>query len=583
MIGKRVFAIWCAVLALSWIMRTPLMALTVGGAVRQPLNLGLGDLAKLESVSVMASEVTRDERFHGVFTYRGVPLKTLLGLASVQKEESLFPKPLDLAVVVRNREGQTAVLSWGEIFYHNSADILIAFSADPVMPNHTNCADCHGAKVYEPALNELERKVGLPKLVVTGDFFTDRNLEDVVGIDVIEMKTRAEKKQMKGLLSSPNVTVTNGKGRGVEISGLGGYQRVKVNVKDVSEGMGYHGVKRVSGVPLKEILRNNGMGQDADTVVLASSVDGYRILLSYGELFLNPAGERVLVADSLNEEPLKEGKFTLFFPDDIAYDRTAKALSKVEIVPLKEKARFFVIGVGCADTNLISLQAISYIGKADVFIASDDIRRRFSKYIGDKPVLFDPLKNMAHLFRNENSGLSETEAKEALRAQRSKNREQIDEALKAGKNVAFLEYGDPTIYPSWQGWIDGDLKERVEVIPGLSAFNVSNAMLRQNLTCKGGSLIVTMPRALTENADLLKAVAEKGDTVAIFMGLRELKSLSSLLLRHYPPSTPLHIVYKAGYSNSGYTVKTTLGEAVQTAARDKELHLGMIYIGPCLK
>jgi hypothetical protein len=75
------------------------MAFTVGGLVRQPLNLDQSDLAKLESVSVRVNEVTRDHRFHGAFTFRGVPLKTLLGLASVQKKESRFGKPLELAVI----------------------------------------------------------------------------------------------------------------------------------------------------------------------------------------------------------------------------------------------------------------------------------------------------------------------------------------------------------------------------------------------------------------------------------------------------------------------------------------------------
>ena len=58
------------------------------------------------------------------------------------------------------------------------------------------------------------------------------------------------------------------------------------------------------------------------------------------------------MADSVGRGPIKEGKFTLFFPDDTAYDREAKALSGIEMVGLGQKARIFVIGVGCADTSL---------------------------------------------------------------------------------------------------------------------------------------------------------------------------------------------------------------------------------------
>lgn len=582
---KRSFILCCAGLALALaVCAAPAGALTIGGLVRQPLNLGASELAAhFENTTVRATEVGSDRQFHGAFVYRGVPLKTLLSLASVRKEDSNYQKPFDLAVVVKNREGKTAVLSVGEIFYRNGGEILVAFAAEPLMPGHTNCGACHGPSVYQPALDQLTRKIAFPKLVVTGDFFTDRNLEEVISIDVIEMPARADKKQMKGLLSSPKFSVSDGRGKAVEITDLAGYRRVEIDLKYMSEGNGYHGVKRVSGVPLKDILDKNGMGRDAHAVVLASSVDDYRILISDGELRLNPAGERILVADSVDGVPIKEGKFTLFFPDDIAYDRTAKALSKIEVVRLEQKARLFVIGVGCAGTSLVTLKAVSYMGRSDVFVASDDVKSRFSRYIGDKPVLFDPFKSMAHLMKKDNAGLTEEQVKEKAEAQLVKNNRSIGDALKAGKNVAILEYGDPTVYPPWPGWLDPELKDRVEVVPGLSAFNASNAMLDGSLTCRGGSIVLTTPRAIIENVELAKAVSNYGDTLAVFMGVREIASLVPALRRHYPPGTPVYIVYKAGYSNSAHVVKTTLGEAVETAAKEKETHLAMIYIVPCLK
>lgn len=583
---KKCSILFCAYLVFALIMEaTPSMAFTVGGLVRQPLNLDRSDLTKLESVTARANEVTRDRKFQGAFTYRGVPLKTLLGLASVRKEESSFAKPLDLAVMVRNRQGRTAILSWGEIFYRNGADVLVAFAGEPVMPGHVNnCGDCHAAKVYEPAIAQLRRSVGFPKLVVTGDFFTDRNLEEIVSIDVVEVGPAADKKQTKGPLFSPKMSLSDEKGRLVEIGDLNGYGRVERAVKEVSEGLGYHGTKYAHGAPLRDILKKAGFVLDEDCVVLASSVDNYRVLVSYGELFLNPGGDRILVADSIAGAPLPEGKFTLFFPDDVQYDRTAKALYKIEVVTMKEKAKLFVVGVGCGDTNLLTLQAVSCMGKADVFVASEDMRQRFSKYMGDKPVLFDPFQDVMRSFdKGRSPSDRNAPAGEPREARRAKNKQLVGDALRAGKNVVFLEYGDPTIYGPWRGWIDDALKDRVEIVPGISAFNAANAMIRRNVTCKGGSLILTSPRSLAENQDLLRAVQARGDTVAIFMGLHEAARLSELLLKHYPPSAPLQIVYKAGYSNSARTVLTTVGEFMKTAEKDKELHLAMVYVGPCLK
>lgn len=95
--------------------------------------------------------------------------------------------------------------------------------------------------------------------------------------------------------------------------------------------------------------------------------------------------------------------------------------------------------------------------------------------------------------------------------------------------------------------------------------------------------MLSSPWALAQNEEMVKAAHSRGDTVAVFMGVRELASLAPVLLRHYPPSTPLTIVYRAGYSAGGHVVKTTLGDAIATASRDMEKHLAMVYIGPCLR
>jgi precorrin-4 methylase len=53
--------------------------------------------------------------------------------------------------------------------------------------------------------------------------------------------------------------------------------------------------------------------------------------------------------------------------------------------------------------------------------------------------------------------------------------------------------------------------------------------------------------------------------------------------KYYSPSTPVNLVYRAGYSDSERLVKTTLQEVSKVEEGEKEKHLGMIYIGPCLK
>ena len=338
----------------------------------------------------------------------------------------------------------------------------------------------------------------------------------------------------------------------------------------------------MAGSLLSELLKKAGVTPDFNQAIVISAPDGYRSLVSIGEVFLSSRGKSIMIADQVANQPVKkEGKFKLIFPDDLSADRTVKAVSKIEVVSLKPKSSFYIIGLGCSDTRLVTLEAISAMGKADVFVCVEDLQKRFAKYIGNKPVLFDPFKSKRHQAKQSPSHVDAKADQESITEETKRDIQTIREALQAGKTVAFLEYGDPTLYPSWMHWL-GDLAKEAHYIPGISAFNASNAMIGRHIGCKG-SIILTVPRGLQENEPLLKAVAENGDTVAIFVGLRELKNLKPLFQKYYANTTPVHLVYRAGYSDSEYIVKTTIAEVAEAAEKEQEQYLGMIYIGPCLK
>jgi len=554
-------------------------AISITGAVRQPLNLTLEDLQRLETVTVRLNEVTMDRQYHGAFYLRGVPLKTLLELAAVQKEETGFSKQVDLAILVRNKDGKQAVLSWGEVFYSNPAEVVLAFSSSPIMP-HGDCNRCHGPEVFQKRLDVLSRKVGYSKLVVANDFYTDRCLEDVTNIEVVDFHLKMEIKKMENLFS-PSFTVTGEVKKKLTIADLHSYQRVEALAKMVGDGAGYHGLESYGGVLLSELLNKAGVTPDINQGIIVSAPDGYRTFLSCGEVFLSSRGKGIMVADKMADKSLtKGGKFKLILPDDLSADRTIKAVSNIEVLTLKQKPRLYIIGMGCADTSLVTLEAISYMGKADVFVCPEDIQKRFAKYMGNKPILFDPLRNTEFMFKKEHPGLSPQESKKLLEAQRAADIQRIKDALTAGKNVALLEYGDPTVYGGWMFWLD-EFKDKTQVIPGISAFNAANAMMGKHIGCKG-SIVITVPQGLQANEAMLKAAADNGDTLVIFIGMRELKGLRPLLQKYYANKTPIHLVYRAGYSDSEYILKTSLKEVVEVAEKEKEQHLVLIYIGPCV-
>lgn len=307
--------------------------LSITGLVKQPLNLTVEDLERCQSIRVQLNEVMEDGGYRGVFYYRGVPLRTLLELASIEKEETEFSKNVDLAILVRNRQGKQVALSWGEVFYRNPGGIIVATSATPIMP-HKACKRCHNPEDYKPRLDQLHRKIGFPKLVVSSDTYADRSLEEITSIEILDLRPKMPAKKLKKLFSH-EFTITGAVGKTVTFKDLSPYPRRVMKIKHLGEGKGYHGLDKVEGVYFKTILDKAGIAPDLNKVVLISAPDGYRALFSYGEIFLNPSGERIIIADRMNGQPIENGgKFFLIPPDDLMADRDVKSIEKIEVISL---------------------------------------------------------------------------------------------------------------------------------------------------------------------------------------------------------------------------------------------------------
>ncbi|MCK5507736.1 MAG: hypothetical protein KAI50_04350 [Desulfobacterales bacterium] len=309
--------------------------LSITGLVKQPLNLTIEDINKYQSIQVQLNEVTETGAYSGVFYYNGVPLRTLLELTSIAKEETEFSKNVDLAILVRNRQGKQIALSWGEVFYRNPSEIIVATSAVPIMPHH-DCKTCHTPEVYKPRLDQLHRKIGFPKLVISGDTYADRSLEEVVSIEVLDLRPKMPAKKLKKLFS-PEFTIRDTVGKTLTFKNLSAYPRRVMKIKHLGEGKGYHGIDKVEGVYFKTILNKAGIAPDLCKVFLISAPDGYRALFSYGEIFFNPAGERMIIADRINGQPIeKGGKFVLVQPGDLMADRHVKSIKKIEVISVSD-------------------------------------------------------------------------------------------------------------------------------------------------------------------------------------------------------------------------------------------------------
>lgn len=312
--------------------------LRIYGAVNQPVVITMQDLAKFQSTQAQLNEVLENGDFRGAFYYQGVPLRILLELAGIKKnEKNNFSKSVDLAIAIRNKKGAQIILSWGEVFYRNPGEILIATNAIPIMP-HKDCKGCHSAEFYKPLIDQFHRNICFPKLIVAEDLYTDRSLEGITDIEVIDINPDNNvKKDPKSKLFSKQFTITGYGIKPLSLCDISQYSRKNMRIKKVGEGKGYHGILQAGGASLKQILEDAGIKPDLNTVFMVSAPDGYRSLLSYGEVFLNPLGDQIIIADRIDGQSIDSGgKFILLISKDLMADRWVKAIEKIEVISISK-------------------------------------------------------------------------------------------------------------------------------------------------------------------------------------------------------------------------------------------------------
>ncbi|MBN1830702.1 MAG: hypothetical protein JW896_01165 [Deltaproteobacteria bacterium] len=336
--GIMFFALFLLVFSNSGLRAEAGSGVKITGAVGSPLEIMMSSLETLSASEVQLNDVIEDGTFKGVFEFRGVPLRDLLDLARVEKKETDFKKPIDLAILVRNNAGQMVTLSWGELFYRNKEEIILAISAKPVFPkkgiDHFESKD-----EYHQMIQTLNRTVGFPRLIVRSDFYTDRSIEGVTEIEVYDLRPDVQgKKSSDPYSESFEVNGTVMKPYTTDRFDEPSLRGLRAHV--VGEGRGYHGTHDLRGVSLKELIMAAQPNLNLNTIFLVSASDAYRSLLSYGELFLNPHSDRILVASERDGKPIKEnGKFIMVVPEDLFADREVKAVRRIEIISLEDLKR----------------------------------------------------------------------------------------------------------------------------------------------------------------------------------------------------------------------------------------------------
>lgn len=208
------------------------------------------------------------------------------------------------------------------------------------------------------------------------------------------------------------------------------------------------------------------------------------------------------------------------------------------------------IGAGPGDPELLTIKGKKRIDEADVII--------YAGSLVNPQVLADAKKD-AKIYNSATMNLDEVI-------------EVMKDAEEKGLKTARVHTGDPAIYGAHREQMDrlDTLGISYEVIPGVSSFLATAAVLKKEYTLPGVSQTVILTRMEGRTPmppkEQLLDLAKHNATMIIFLSVGMLDEMSEILRQAYREETPVAVVYKATWEDQ----KIVYGDLTNIAQRVKE-------------
>jgi beta-aspartyl-peptidase (threonine type) len=300
------------------------------------------DITRLPKHSITVKETTISDGtvgFTGAYSYDGYSVYDILDRVVLKKKnEAEFPPIIDLYVEITNDRGETALFSWGEIYYPvNRHRLMIATSVARIVPSK--------AKDLWPLPAET-------KIVSGNDLVTSRNISNPVKITVKSLDSKYPiNKGMSPMFSETMKICVNGKQRAILSELPEGMDSETYHTVFYGRGMGIHGTTPFTGAMLHELIKDyyrlspeilqKGM-------VVIAGLDGYRAAFTLSEIVNRNDQQELLIIDRDNYEGA--GRFSLFPAGDFFSDRAIKAVMEVDLLLPKTGAPWAIVIHGGAGT-----------------------------------------------------------------------------------------------------------------------------------------------------------------------------------------------------------------------------------------
>lgn len=201
-------------------------------------------------------------------------------------------------------------------------------------------------------------------------------------------------------------------------------------------------------------------------------------------------------------------------------------------------AKFYGIGVGPGDPELLTLKAVRILKSIDVLLIPQTKREK--KGVAHR-IIESFLKDEIELVYSDFPMVSEEKSFEVAG---KKAAQIIEDQVAQGKNVAFVTLGDPSVYSTY-GYILKALDQAVEVetIPGITSFCAAAAMTNRPLVEKNEILSIIPMNAEDDKIDQALAA---GDAFAFMKLYKREERLINHLKQHQMEKDAL-LVQRCGF------------------------------------
>ncbi len=519
-------------------------ALSVVGLVQNPVWLTKKDLSRFNQAIPIRTllEIARIQRN----AKDKMSAKTKTGSDNIAEKGKNIKNNSDIAISIKNKDGKQVVFSLDSILECSEDQITI--------------------------VNQKNNR--LPDLVIKKGSKSIFPLKNIISIDVMQFSINGDNDKNYKF----EYIIQGNNGSKMFLDDVSAKCKVvDIPIKNMKELPQQSSKNSYRGFSLYEALSKTQIKAEHTDIFTVISIDGETASFSLFEL--EKPNPPVIIQNKKGDRY----SYDLIVKEDKSKVRWIKNIGLIKQVDLKQKPMIYVIGMGCGDAGLLTNQAISYMGRADVFICMEKYKHNFAGYMSGKPVLFDPFLQLPAFCRKNHPELSVEESEKMAKEVYNRDMQMIRDALNSGKTVALLEPGDPAIYGGWRNWLSPNFSsDKIKIIPGISSFTVGNAILgKYDIT--ETSLIITEPETIKKDESLIKSAAETDSTMVIFMGISRIGSLAPIFAKYYAVDTPVHLIFYAGITGSEIKMKTTLGKVAEDIGSDKENFLGLIYIGNKLR